>query len=110
MNISIGFINGTERNHWFDIYTAFIHIETSINITLHLITVQHMVRQVFISRNSLCPMKSLFLLISSTFSFYFFVKILKYNKPELSWCEFDVASRRVEIRMNETVPGDRVVR
>ena len=106
----MGFIYGTWRNHWFDIYTAFIHIEISINITLHLITVQHMLRQPFISRNSLCPMKSLFLLISSTFSFYCFVKNLKYNRSELGWCGFDVASWRVEIRMDGTVSGDRVVR
>ena len=55
-------------------------------------------------------MKSLFLLISSTFSFYFFVKILKYNRAELGWCGFDVATWRVEIKMDETVSGDRVVR
>ena len=40
----------------------------------------------------------------------FFVKILKYNRPELGWYGFDVASWRVEIRMHETVSGVRVVR
>ena len=55
-------------------------------------------------------MKSLFLLISSTFSFYFFCKILKYNRSEQGWHEDDVASRRVETKMEETVSGARVVR
>ena len=40
----------------------------------------------------------------------FFVKILKYNRPELGWYGFDVASWRVEIGMHETVSGVRVVR
>ena len=55
-------------------------------------------------------MKSLFLLISSTFSFYFFVKF--WNKAGLNKAgmDFDVTSRRVETRMEETVSGARVVR
>ena len=55
-------------------------------------------------------MKSLFLLISSTFSFYFFVKF--WNKACLNKAgmDFDVASRRDETRMEETVSGARVVR
>ena len=42
--------------------------------------------------------------------FYIFVKILTYNRPEPGWHGFDVASWRVEIRMEETVSGARVVR
>ena len=34
--------------------------------------------------------------------FLLFCKILKYNRPEEGWCEVDVASRKVETRMEET--------
>ena len=55
-------------------------------------------------------MKSLFLLISSTFSFYFLYKF--WNKAGLNKAgmDFDVASRRDETRMEETMSGARVVR
>ena len=57
----------------------------------------------------LCPMKSLFLLISSPFCYTFFKfgNIKGLNKAGM---KADVASRRVEARMKERDPGVRVVR
>ena len=93
-----------------NIQTAFIHYWTSINITLHLsITEQCMVQPV-ISKISLCPMKSLFLLISSIFSFYFFVKF--WNKAGLNKAGMDLMLLQGEMRpeWKRPVSGARVVR
>ena len=55
-------------------------------------------------------MKSLFLLIFSTLSFYFLYKFWNKTGLNKAGMDFDVASRRAETRMEETVSGARVIR
>ena len=55
-------------------------------------------------------MKSLFLLISSTFFLYFSIKFWNIQGLNKAGMKADVASRRVETKMEERMSGVRVVR